>query len=90
MLVARKKQLIPCETQDEIDYFWTKLSADPNAEQCGWLKDKFGVSWQVWPCVLGEMMTRGTTEQVARVTKTFLNMKKFDIAILQQAFGQDK
>ncbi len=81
--------LIPCETQDEIDYFWTKLSAETEAEQCGWLKDKFGVSWQVWPTALGEMMSEGTAEQVARLTKTFLSMKKFDIATLQQAFKKD-
>jgi predicted 3-demethylubiquinone-9 3-methyltransferase (glyoxalase superfamily) len=78
--------LIPCETQKEIDYYWEKLSAVPKAEQCGWLKDKFGVSWQVWPIVMGEMLKKGTPDQVARVTQAFLNMKKFDIAKLQQAF----
>lgn len=78
--------LIPCETQQEIDYYWEKLSADPNAEQCGWLKDKFGLSWQVWPTAMGEMMTKGTPEQIARVTKAFLRMKKFDIATLTRAF----
>jgi predicted 3-demethylubiquinone-9 3-methyltransferase (glyoxalase superfamily) len=78
--------LIPCETQEEIDYYWEKLSADPNAEQCGWLKDKFGVSWQVWPTAMGEMMTKGTPEQVARVTEAFLPMKKFDIATLRRAY----
>lgn len=78
--------VIPCETQKEIDYFWEKLSADPQSEQCGWLKDKFGVSWQVWPTVMGEMMSQGTPEQVARVTKAFLVMKKFNIATLKQAY----
>ncbi len=78
--------LIPCETQEEIDYHWEKLSADPQAEQCGWLKDKYGVSWQVWPTAMGEMMTKGTPEQVARVTKAFLPMKKFDIAALKRAY----
>lgn len=81
--------LIPCENQEEIDYFWGKLSADPKAEQCGWLKDKFGVSWQVWPVVMGEMMKRGTPEQIARLTQTFLQMKKFNIAILQKAFEEN-
>ncbi|MBZ0166226.1 MAG: VOC family protein, partial [Candidatus Omnitrophica bacterium] len=76
----------PCETQDEIDHYWEQLSADPNAEQCGWCKDKFGVSWQVIPTVLGEMMKNGTNEQRARVTKAFLTMKKFDIAKLQEAY----
>ncbi len=78
--------LIPCGTQEEIDYYWEKLSADPKAEQCGWLKDKYGLSWQVWPTVMGEMMTKGTPGQIARVTKTFLPMKKFDIAALRRAY----
>ncbi len=78
--------LIPCETQAEIDYYWAKLSADPKAEQCGWLKDQYGLSWQVWPTAMGEMMTKGTPEQTARVTKAFLQMKKFDIAALKHAY----
>ncbi len=78
--------LIPCETQEEIDYYWEKLSADPGAEQCGWLKDKYGLSWQVWPAVMGEMMTKGAPEQIARVTKAFLPMKKFDLAALKRAY----
>jgi len=81
--------LIPCETQKEIDYYWEKLSADPKAEQCGWLKDKFGVSWQVWPIVMGEMLKTGTPDQVARVTQAFLKMKKFNISVLQQAFHKN-
>lgn len=79
--------LIPCETQEEIDYFWDKLSADPKAEQCGWLKDRYGLSWQVWPTAMGEMMAKGTPEQIARVTKAFLPMKKFEIAKLKEAYG---
>jgi predicted 3-demethylubiquinone-9 3-methyltransferase (glyoxalase superfamily) len=79
--------LVPCESQEEIDYYWEKLSADPQAEQCGWLKDKYGLSWQVWPTAMGEMMTKGTPEQVARVTAAFLQMKKFDIATLERAYG---
>ncbi len=78
--------LIPCETQEEIDYYWAKLSADPKAEQCGWLKDRYGLSWQVWPTAMGEMMAKGTPEQVARVTKAFLPMKKFEIAKLKKAY----
>ena len=77
--------IVPCETQEEIDYYWEKLSADPKAEQCGWCKDKFGVSWQVWPTVLGRIMQSGDKEQIARVTKAFLPMKKFDIAALERA-----
>ncbi len=82
--------LIPCKTQKEIDYFWGKLSADPKAEQCGWLKDRYGLSWQVWPTAMGEMMTKGTPEQIARVTETFLKMKKFDIAALKQAYKEQR
>ena len=78
--------LIPCGTQEEIDYYWEKLSADPKAEQCGWLKDKYGLSWQVWPVEMGEVMNNGTPEQIARVTKAFLPMKKFDIAKLKKAY----
>jgi predicted 3-demethylubiquinone-9 3-methyltransferase (glyoxalase superfamily) len=78
--------LIPCDSQAEIDYYWEKLSADPQSEQCGWLKDRFGLSWQVWPTAIGDMMSKGTPEQLARVTKAFMAMKKFDLAILQQAY----
>jgi len=78
--------LVPCQTQAEIDYYWEKLSADPQAEQCGWLKDKFGLSWQVWPTVIGEMMQHGTREQIDRITQAFLPMKKFDLATLQRAY----
>ncbi len=78
--------LVPCETQEEIDYYWEKLSADPKAEQCGWLKDKFGLSWQIWPTAIGEMMKQGTREQIDRITQAFLPMKKFDLATLQKAY----
>lgn len=78
--------LVNCETQEEIDHYWDKLSAVPEAEQCGWLKDKYGVSWQIAPARLDEMMTRGTPEQRDRVTQAFLRMKKFNLAELQQAF----
>lgn len=78
--------MVRCETQEEIDYYWEKLSAVPEAEQCGWLKDKYGVSWQITPSILDEMMTQGTPEQRDRVTQAFLKMKKFNVAELQQAF----
>jgi predicted 3-demethylubiquinone-9 3-methyltransferase (glyoxalase superfamily) len=80
--------IVPCENQEEIDYYWEKLSTDPKAEQCGWCKDKFGVSWQVWPTAIGEMMKKGTREQIDRVTQAFLPMKKFDIAKLKEAYEQ--
>lgn len=78
--------LINCDSQEEIDYYWQKLSAVPQAEQCGWLKDKFGVVWQVSPQALTDMMNNGTPEQVARLTKAFLSMKKLDLATLEAAY----
>lgn len=78
--------LINCDTQEEIDEYWDKLSAVPEAEQCGWLKDPYGVSWQISPTVMHEMLQNGTPEQVNRVTQAFLKMKKFDIAKLQAAY----
>jgi predicted 3-demethylubiquinone-9 3-methyltransferase (glyoxalase superfamily) len=78
--------MVSCDTQEEIDYYWDSLSTVPEAEQCGWLKDKYGVSWQIVPSVLGELMTGGTEEQTARVIEAFLQMKKFDIAELKRAY----
>ncbi|MBI3112113.1 MAG: VOC family protein [Ignavibacteriales bacterium] len=78
--------MVPCDTQEEIDYYWKKLSAVPEAEQCGWCKDKYGVSWQIHPVIMDEMMQKGTREQVNRLTKAFLPMKKFDITELRKAF----
>jgi predicted 3-demethylubiquinone-9 3-methyltransferase (glyoxalase superfamily) len=78
--------IVRCETQKEIDYYWGRLSADPKAEQCGWLKDRFGLSWQIVPAILGEMMGSRDREKVARVTQAFLKMKKFDIDALQRAY----
>lgn len=79
--------LVPCESQEEIDYFWDRLAADPEAGQCGWLKDKFGVSWQVNPTILGRLLGSGDWAQRERVTRAFLKMKKFDIAELERAAG---
>lgn len=78
--------MIYCDRQEEIDYYWGKLSAVPEAEQCGWLKDKYGLSWQVVPAGLDEMMATDDAEQAARVTQAVLSMKKFDIAALEKAF----
>lgn len=78
--------MVYCDTQDEIDHYWEKLSAVPEAEQCGWLKDQFGLSWQIVPTEMDEMMSKGTPEQLARVTEAFLKMKKFDLAILREAY----
>jgi predicted 3-demethylubiquinone-9 3-methyltransferase (glyoxalase superfamily) len=78
--------MVYCETQDEIDSYWEKLSAVPEAEQCGWLKDKYGLSWQIVPVQMDEMLQTGTEDQVARVTQAFLPMTKLDIAALKQAY----
>ena len=78
--------IVNCKDQAEIDYYWDRLSAVPEAEQCGWLKDRFGVSWQVVPTAMDEMMEKGTQDQIDRVTQAFLQMKKFDIAELEQAY----
>lgn len=77
--------IVPCKDQKEIDYYWEKLSAVPESEQCGWLKDKFGVSWQIVPTSMNEMLQDKDEKKVARVTEAFLKMKKFDIRTLQQA-----
>ncbi|WP_277630937.1 VOC family protein [Atopococcus tabaci] len=82
--------MIPCEGQKEIDYFWDKMSAVPEAEQCGWIKDKFGVSWQIAPDNLEELLSTGTPEQINNVVQTFLPMKKLDIATLEQAWNDAK
>lgn len=79
--------MAPCDTQAQIDTYWGKLSAVSEAEQCGWLKDKYGVSWQITSTAMDAMMSNGTPEQIARLTQTFLPMKKLDIAKLQQAYA---
>ncbi|MFC4403781.1 VOC family protein [Gracilibacillus xinjiangensis] len=78
--------MVYCATQEEIDYYWDKLSAVPESEQCGWLKDQYGISWQIVPCEMEEVMSDGTPEQIARVTKAAFQMKKLDIANLQKAY----
>jgi predicted 3-demethylubiquinone-9 3-methyltransferase (glyoxalase superfamily) len=78
--------MVYCDTQEEIDYYWDKLSLVPEAEQCGWLKDKYGVSWQIVPREMEEMMSSSNPEQIARVTKATLKMKKLDLAELQKAY----
>ena len=77
--------VVHCETQDEIDYFWEKLSADGGQEvECGWVKDKFGLSWQVWPTVLDELF-QGGDSQTDRVMRAIMSMKKLDIEDLKNA-----
>ncbi|PMR68308.1 VOC family protein [Halomonas heilongjiangensis] len=80
---------IDCESQQEVDHFWEKLSegGDPNAQQCGWLKDKYGLSWQVIPRVLIEMLGDPDHEKSQRVFQAMLGMKKIDIAELERAYA---
>ncbi len=80
---------VNCDTQEEIDYYWEKLSAggDPSAQQCGWLKDKYGLSWQVVPTVLAGMLKDHESAKAQRVTESLLRMKKLDIRELERAFS---
>jgi predicted 3-demethylubiquinone-9 3-methyltransferase (glyoxalase superfamily) len=80
---------VHCETQEEVDYYWAKLSAGGNeqAQQCGWLKDKYGVSWQVVPKVLIEMLSDSSSEKSQRAMQAMLQMKKIDIDTLKQAYA---
>ncbi len=81
--------IIYCDTQEEIDYYWNNLTpgGDPNAQQCGWLKDKFGLSWQVVPAVLEKMLTDSDIEKTERVMAAFMPMKKLDIKALEKAYN---
>ena len=81
---------ISCDSQEEVDYYWEKLSegGDPAAQQCGWLKDKYGLSWQIVPTALAEMMQHTDGEKVARMVKAMLGMKKLNIAELQAAMEE--
>ena len=80
---------VGCETQAEVDHYWAKLSAggDPNAQQCGWLKDKYGVSWQIVPRVLVEMLMDPDAGKSQRVMTAMLRMKKIDIGELKRAYA---
>ena len=79
---------VECEDQDEVDYFWKRLSAVPEAEQCGWLKDKFGLSWQIVPKQMGELLGSPIRKKALAATNAMLKMKKIVIADLQRAFDQ--
>jgi predicted 3-demethylubiquinone-9 3-methyltransferase (glyoxalase superfamily) len=80
---------VNCETQEEVDYYWEKLSegGDENAQQCGWLKDKYGASWQVVPSVLLEMINDPDSEKSHRAMEAMLRMKKIDIDELKRAYA---
>ena len=77
--------MVLCDDQTEIDYYWEKLSAVPEAEQCGWLKDRFGLSWQIVPKNMSEMLANASEEERQRITTAFLDMKKLDVSLLEQA-----
>nr|WP_294950133.1 VOC family protein [uncultured Mucilaginibacter sp.] len=78
--------LVPCETQEEIDYYWAALSAGGAPGQCGWLKDKYGVSWQVASTVMFDALKNGSPEQIERVTQAFMPMTKVDVETLKRAY----
>ena len=75
--------VVNCDTQDEIDYYWDKLTEGGEESMCGWLKDKFGISWQIVPTIIGELMS--DPEKAQRVIKAFMNMRKLDIEIMKNA-----
>ena len=80
---------VDCETKEEVDYYWEKLSegGDEKAQQCGWLKDKFGASWQIIPSILSKMMSDADPEKSGRVMEAMLRMKKIDVDELAQAYA---
>ncbi|PYT92620.1 MAG: hypothetical protein DMG36_14015 [Acidobacteria bacterium] len=79
---------VDCKTQEEVDMYWAKLSEGGEEQPCGWLKDKFGLSWQVNPTILGEMLGDPDPQKAERVTEAMLKMKKIDIAALKKAYNQ--
>lgn len=81
--------IVNCESQEEVDYYWGKLSedGDPKAQMCGWLKDKFGLSWQIIPVILGELISRPDAAKAGRVMNAMLKMKKIDIKGLEDAYA---
>jgi len=82
--------VVNCESQEEIDYYWEKLSegGDERAQQCGWLKDKYGLSWQIVPAALSKLLDDSDSEKTQRVMQAVLRMKKLDIKTLQEAYEQ--
>ena len=80
--------VVNCQTQEEVDEYWEKLSAGGQEVQCGWLKDKYGLSWQIVPTILGEMLSDPDAKKAERVMKAMLQMKKIDIKGLKQAYEQ--
>lgn len=81
---------VKCSDQDEIDYYWNKLAAggDPKAQVCGWLKDQFGLSWQIVPTILSELLKDKDQNRTSRVMAAMMQMKKIDLSLLEKAFAQ--
>jgi len=81
--------IVNCENQEEVDYYWNKLTegGDPQSQVCGWLKDKFGVSWQIVPTILNDMMSDPDEEKAKKATRAMFQMKKLDISKLEEAFN---
>lgn len=79
--------VVPCQDQAEIDHYWSRLGAGGEEARCGWLTDRFGVSWQIVPTRLGELMTSGSADQSRRVNEAMMGMIKFDIAALEAAYA---
>lgn len=79
--------MVPCQDQDEVDYYWSRLSEGGQEVACGWVTDRYGVSWQVYPTVMGDMMTDPDPEKVRRVTDAMMKMVKLDIAALEAAYA---
>jgi predicted 3-demethylubiquinone-9 3-methyltransferase (glyoxalase superfamily) len=81
--------MVNCDSQEEVDYYWEKLSAGGKEVQCGWLKDKFGLSWQIVPTEFFELISKGTQEQADRVMAAMMTMVRMDLAKLKQAYNGD-
>jgi predicted 3-demethylubiquinone-9 3-methyltransferase (glyoxalase superfamily) len=81
--------MVNCETQYEVDYYWEKLSAVPESEQCGWLKDKYGVSWQIVPDILMKLLGNKDAKKSKQVMHAMLQMKKIEIAGLEKAYDEN-
>lgn len=80
--------VVNCETQEEVDYYWNKLSEGGQQVECGWLKDKYGLAWQITPTIIGEVMSSGDPAATAKLMAAVMTMKKLDIAALKKAVGQ--
>ncbi|MEP6793005.1 MAG: VOC family protein [Saprospiraceae bacterium] len=79
---------VDCDSQEEVDYYWNKLTEEGQESQCGWLKDKYGISWQIIPSILGELLQNKDRAKAGRAMQAMLQMKKIDIAKLKEAAGE--